>query len=104
VKGSVLVSCQAWCPADTLLCTTLGGVVSSVLLGSTVSTYALPFGCTHSKKGILSAQAVGEYWKEAAPCSCSCSCHYGCCYCCRSLANEVCTVDEAKAVYPFMGE
>lgn len=21
---------------------------------------------------------------------------------CRSLANEVCTVDEAKAVYPFM--
>lgn len=23
---------------------------------------------------------------------------------CRSLANEVCTVDEAKAVYPFMGE
>lgn len=22
----------------------------------------------------------------------------------RSLANEVCTVDEAKAVYPFMGE
>lgn len=37
-----------------------------------------------------------------------------CCGCCvlvvlpsplpRSLANEVCTVDEAKAVYPFMGE
>jgi ATP/ADP translocase len=23
-------------------------------------------------------------------------------FCCRSLANEVCTVDEAKAVYPFM--